>query len=518
MRNFTLLLIGGLLSSGIAHGQTKAENRTLIGNRTSTDVMYQMPGSQNSQPKTTSRFAVRTGETAAAIWKPYKEYGYEYNPSLQDPWVKTMEFTLDYDKRGNETFYQSADDERTYTTYDENNMKIETISQKKENGNWVSTERKTYKYDQNVHDFVIDQNYYSWDPVNEEWNNIYSHKYDIERDSEGRVTKKTKLLLYQGEYELIDRTEIVYGEDGKAKTYTLFEVKGYEKDGTPIIKESLRLENIEWENTNGQILHTHETFYSGDNRIKKATRYDNEELDSEIEVTYTAGKIDFKEVRTYAGGEEAEINTLTTLDDNGSFRGETQGFYDMNEDKMFTEDEMVFREYTIEMYNERKNVISSEEFASSEPEPDPEATMAPVTRVEPEEGMERVGGSLMTYTYGDRGEILEQIIEEWDYVEGVYEKIMKLVSTDFRDVTTGLETTLTESGNLVYSVSKDGIIEFSMEGMNSYAIYNVNGAAIVNAQAGGNAGSESIAQLPAGLYILKVMGTKGTETVKFLKR
>lgn len=518
MRNFTLLLVVGLLSSGVAHGQTKAENRTFTSRHASTDEMYQMPGSPNSQTKTTPRFVIRTGETAAPIWKPYKEYGYEYNPTLQDPWVKTMEFTLDYDKRGNETFYQSEEDERTYTTYNENNMKIETISQVRENGIWLNVEKKTYKYDQFVHDFVIGQNYYSWDPVNEEWINRYSHKYDIERDSEGRVTKKTKLLLYQGEYELIDRTEIVYGEDGKAKTYTLFEVKGYEQDNTPIIVESLRLENIEWENTNGQILHTHETFYSGDNRIKKATRYDNEELDSEIEVTYTAGKVDFKEVRTYAGGEEAEINILTTLDDNGSFRGESQGFYDMNGDKIFTADEMVFRGYTIQMYDERKNILSSEEFASLEPEPEPEATMAPGTRVEPEEGMEKIGGSLMTYTYGDRGEILEQIMEEWNYDESIYEKKMKMVSTDFRDVTTGLETTLTKSGKLTYSVTKDGVMEFSMEGMNGYAIYNMNGAAIVNAQAGGNAGSESIAQLPAGLYILKVMGTKGTETVKFLKR
>lgn len=70
MRNFTLLLIGGLLSSGLAHGQKKADNRLFVGNRVATEVMYQMPGSKSSQLQNTYR-STRASETA--IWKPYKE-------------------------------------------------------------------------------------------------------------------------------------------------------------------------------------------------------------------------------------------------------------------------------------------------------------------------------------------------------------------------------------------------------------------------------------------------------------
>lgn len=521
MRHFTLLLIGGLLSSGLAHGQQKAENRTFIGSRAHSEVMFQMPGSQNVPMKPTSQFNTRAGETA--ILKPYKEYGYEYNPALADPWVKTMEFTIDYDKKGNEIYYLSEESDgvyRTYTTYDENNMKTESITQEKDGDGetWLNLERRTYKFDKIVTDHVIEQSYYTWDPVNEDWKTGYSHKFDITRDAEGRVIKNTKLSLYQGEYEVLDYVDIAYGEDGKAKTYTLFELKGYEEDGTPILGESLKLDNIEWENTNGQILVTHEYLTLGENRLKKATRYDNGQITADITVTYTPGSRDFDELTIYANGEERKRQFLITLDDNGSYREEVQEFLDMDGDGKFTEDEIMYRGYMLEMCDENKNPISTEEFGSFEPEPEPEEMMSPSTRVEPEEGMERLGGTLTEYKYGENKEILELIMQGWNYEAGVYEPKMKKVSTDFRDVTTGLETTRTESGKLTYSVSTYGEMTFSMEGMNGYVIYSANGTSIVNAKTSGDTASESIANLPAGLYILKVTGTKGAETVKFLKR
>lgn len=339
-------------------------------------------------------------------------------------------------------------------------------------------------------------------------------------DAEGRVIKNTKLSLYQGEYEVLDYIEIAYGEDGKAKTYTLFDLKGYEEDGTPILGESLKLDNIEWENTNGQILVTHEYLTLGENRLKKATRYDNGQKTSDITVTYTPGSRDFDELTINANGEEAIRQFIITLDDNGSYREEIQEFFDMDGDGKFTEDEIMFRGFMLEMCDENKNPISTEEFASLEPElePEPEEMTSLSTGVEPEEGMERLGGTLTEYKYGENKEILELIMQGWNYEAGVYELKMKKVSTDFRDVTTGLETTQTESGKLTYSVTKDGVMEFSMEGMNGYAIYSVNGTSIVNASVNSSTASESIANLPAGLYILKVTGTKGAETVKFLKR
>lgn len=54
--------------------------------------------------------------------------------------------------------------------------------------------------------------------------------------------------------------------------------------------------------------------------------------------------------------------------------------------------------------------------------------------------------------------------------------------------------------------------------MNSYAICNINGNVIVNTKTKNDTETVSIADLPAGLYILKIIGTKGTENVKFMKR
>ena len=54
--------------------------------------------------------------------------------------------------------------------------------------------------------------------------------------------------------------------------------------------------------------------------------------------------------------------------------------------------------------------------------------------------------------------------------------------------------------------------------MNSYAFCNINGNVIVNTKTKNDTETVSIADLPAGLYILKIIGTKGTENVKFMKR
>ena len=61
-------------------------------------------------------------------------------------------------------------------------------------------------------------------------------------------------------------------------------------------------------------------------------------------------------------------------------------------------------------------------------------------------------------------------------------------------------------------------MELRMEGMNDYAVYGINGSAIVNAPTKGDTVTVPTADLPAGLYILKVTGIHGTESVKFMKR
>ena len=108
----------------------------------------------------------------------------------------------------------------------------------------------------------------------------------------------------------------------------------------------------------------------------------------------------------------------------------------------------------------------------------------------------------------------------WFYEPGAsqYLPMETYVSSEFLDVSTGMKTTQSKNGKLTYVFNKDGEVEFRMEGMNSYAICNINGNVIVNTKTKNDTETVSIADLPAGLYILKIIGTKGTENVKFMKR
>lgn len=523
MRNFTLLLISGLLCSSINYAQT--------------DQTYTRPNADpaKSGELIMNRFTKSVGNVKSnenSIWRPKSEIVYMCDPEGENPdieWFEVISAQYTYDERGNVLSIESEDLEgepgesrnKTLTKYDAHNNIIERVKQVEKEGELVNEEKTEFEYDDIVTDFVIRKTTYEWDDVNNDWKRNYEHQKQITRDAKNNITQiLIKVLNYDGvTFADHDRTDIAYDEaTGKAKTWTIYTIY----DDGPA--ESLRFDNIIWENTNGQIVESNDQFVLGNNRIKEAKLFREGNEVGTYSATFTGEKdfvctINTNQINKETSKEEyvSEVHTYQILNEKGDLR---EGFIyktDLNADKIFTDDEITGSNYKMWKYDEKGNLIMSAAFSPAETGEVASLSLDPIA---PEPGMEQTDGEMTEYTYNEYGEATSRIVYMWFWEPGggQYLPLEKYVTSDFYDVTTGLETTRTESGKLTYSVSTDGEMTFSMEGMNGYVIYNANGTSIVNAKTSGSTASESIANLPAGLYILKVTGTKGAETVKFLKR
>ena len=525
MKNFTLLLISGLLYSGFSYAQT--------------DQIYTRPNEKTAKApeKKISQFMKPVNKTTRnndnSIWRPKTEVCFACDPedeSDEITWYEDNIIQYTYDKYGNVTVFEQESVEaeegekrsRTFIKYNDNQKVIERIEQHETDGILVNHQKTEFDYDNIVTDFVTRRATYNWDEVKNEWVKNYEHKKLITRDSNNNITQiLVKLLNYDGEsYIDRERTDIIYDEvTGKAKTW-INSTNDY-GDG---MQEGIKYDNIVWENTNGQIIETNEQFVTGNNRIKEAKVFKGGKEVGTYKTVFT-GKEDFEctinVTQTNSDSEEeyvSNVHTYKILNENGDQREELIYKVDANGDGVFTNDEIVEQQYLIWKYDDKGNqIISAGFFPMEEEEPVATFTASPVT---PDPGWEQTDGEMTEYTYNEYGEIVSRVVYMWFYEPGAsqYLPMEKYVSSEFLDVSTGMKTTQSKNGKLTYVFNKDGEVEFRMEGMNSYAICNINGNVIVNTKTKNDTETVSIADLPAGLYILKIIGTKGTENVKFMKR
>lgn len=525
MKNFTLLLISGLLYSGLGYAQT--------------DQIYTRSNEKTAKApeKKISQFMKPVNKTTRnnnGVWRPQTEVCFYCDPedeSGEITWYEDNITKYTYDKYGNITFFERESVEaeegekrsRTFLKYNDNHMTIERIEQNETDGVLVNYKKTEFDYDNIVTDFVTRRATYNWDEVKNEWIKDYEHKKLITRDGNNNITQiLVKLLNYDGEsYTDIERTDVIYDEaTGKAKTW-INSANEY-GDG---MQEGIKYDNIIWENTNGQIVETNEQFVLGNNRIKEAKIFKEGKEVGTYKTVFT-GKEDFECTIniTQMNNETSEneyvsnVHTYKILNENGDQREELIYKVDANGDGVFTNDEIVEQQYLIWKYDDKGNqIISAGFFPMEEEEPVTTFTTSPVT---PDPGWEQTDGEMTEYTYNEYGEIATRVVYMWFYEPGAsqYVPTEKYVSSEFLDVSTGMKITRSKNGKLTYAVSKNGEMEFCMEGMNGYAIYNINGSIIVNAKTENDTENVSIANLPAGLYILKVTGTKGMENVKFMKK
>lgn len=394
----------------------------------------------------------------------------------------------------------SSDEERTLTRYDSYNNPIEIVKQIHVSNEWIDTEKTVYAYDNVVTDYRIEVTKYIWNGKTKKWEQNYSHKKIITRNSNNYVTRISIMLYNSEEYEEIEKTEITY-TDGElpADTWAFYQLDFNENEELTM-QEKIRYDKIKWETSDGQILDASDGFVLGKNKIKYAqVKYEGEPYGTLTTTFNSENNRDFKCIIASADGLEEEEHSLTQTDDNGSYKEEFIIRIDMDEDGTLDAEEIMEQQYMAVTYDDHKNITEEAIYMMEENE------------------ILQEGGNKYLYTYGEHNLPTEMIIQEWNYDNGDYENMIKIESYDFYDVVTSISTLATDK-NIRYAFS-DHQLEVTMKGMKSYKIYNQNGMEVLGKKGTlHNNVSIPLDGLSRGIYMLVVQTDHVTEAVKFIKR
>lgn len=369
-------------------------------------------------------------------------------------WIDDATYDLTYDKKGNvltQTETYETDVTKTVYEYDENSMETsETVYVGETGGELENSSRLVRAYDGKVASLIVSSEEYTW---LDDWTLINAgrtYKREVSRDDSGNVTGTTLQDYYDGEYMDMEGSAITYGEDGKATTWESKRMSNY---GSLITY--LSFSDIVWDCTDGQIVTLdYNDFFSGNNRIASAIYSDTEGgVDASVVATYGENGA-YSYYMQPEGYDMRDVYTRTADDENGSYTLVADYYTDMNGDGEYTDDEIDFSDKTVITYDAHGN-LTSELYYSDD---------------------ELYAGMKYEYTYNaDSDYPAEAIHYEYDERSGDFEPMLKVVSTDFVDVATGIETV---SGN--YAAAPQ-------------AVYNLQGAKVAS----------SVRQLPAGIYIVK---------------
>lgn len=508
MKKFTLVLIATLICSAAVFAQKKTTAPHRLKHS------FQLGKSKTPlQTKPARTKSMRTLAATNSRWEPTHEKEYFY---MDGEWEEGGDYYYTYDAKGNiesDTYCDGESKQQTILTYNENNKVVRQLEKVAEGeGEWVNSTLKEVAYDPQVPSLVVRNDNYYWDEDAQDWARSYNcYKRDVVRDAAGNVTQVDVMLFYDGAYENNQRITVTY-TDGKASTYRQQVVEYFEEDGTPIWSEYAYLTDIEWENTDGQIVEDWSNLFDGNNRIKSANLRDGDAIIGTIKATYTAGKRDYTFEMFYPADEfyYADLTrvSLEQKDENGSLCFVSASYSDENEDGEFTENEMYDYTKAIEGYDDHGNQVLYEEYMFGE-----NATI------------EQAAGTRTTYTYGEEhGGRTEMIVEEWEgsYDEndmllgGEYVPYFRIVADTHTEVTGIRPIGSAGSAELQFRVNGN-TLAFGMDGMQGYTLYNLQGTPVAQGRAEGQA-AINLGNCPAGAYILKAEGPHGTvKTARVLK-
>jgi len=400
--------------------------------------------------------AKRSAETSFML--PTHEQTYLYEDG---EWMDDTTYDLTYDKNGNvltQTETNETDVTKTVYEYDANNMETsETVYKGYTGGELENSSRLLKAYDNKVTNFIVLSEEYTW---TDDWTLINAgrtYKKEVTRNDAGAVTATTLQDYYDDEYMTLEGSAITYGEDGKA---TLWESKRTSNYGGLITYISL--DEIVWDRTDGQIVTlNYDDFFSGNNRIASAIYSDTEGgVDAQVEATYGENGA-YTYYMQPEGYDQRDVYIRTADDDNGSYTLVANYYFDKNGDGEYTDDEIDFSDKTVITYDEHGNMTSELYYSDDE----------------------LYSGMKYEYTYNaDSDYPAEAIHYEYNEDTGEFEPMLKVISTGFINVTTGIKTI---NGN------SDAATQ---------AVYNLQGVKV----------AASASQLPAGIYIVK----NGNQTKK----
>lgn len=471
--------------------------------------------------------AKRAAETETPkLWRPKSE---EHFVMEEGEWLDDGATTFTYDKAGNiltETIDFDGVLTRITYTYNENNKKTSEVEESKEGeeDEWTYDLKTVYTYDEVLPNLMTSKMEYAWDDVEENWvpnNSRQSQKRDVTRDAKGNITSIELSTSYGGEEWVIDqRTDITYDETTNKAICFDYRQRNWNVTDAAVYGDPTRYKNIEWENTDGQIIAEDlMECILGANRFKSADLYEVkgevETLTDHIVVTYVEGKDDFVLTKTSANGVKQTVGTYKITDENGSYFFTTSEYEKPEVEEPETEPEaqdldnadkdayeLVNMEYETIEYDKYGNMVLDEGGMTT-----------------PEDEREIMFGTRYVYTYDEeKGVPTELVSEMYEFYEpeepvdpdesddtiepaaadddnvadddqevmGGYEPYDKIVYYDYYDVITAIN-------QVVSNISAK-----------ASAIYNLQGVAV----------DRNAKNMPAGVYVVK----QGDRVQKMIKR
>ena len=400
-------------------------------------------------------------------------------PTQEEEWiyedgefVKYGDYYYSYDKVGNITRNVYEDETAavaTDYTYNENNKKITILETYSESGKpYENSSKRLIEYDNIVTDVITESQSYTWSE--NDWllvSDGHTYKRVITRNEKGNVENVEIYTYFMEEYHLQMRSTIKYNNDGLAEEF-IYEELTYSATGDLVMNEVYRLKDLVWYRTDGQILVLDDYtlfFTEGNNRLRKASLYTNDELYCKYEATYSENG-DYSCKVIFDGDVlSEEVITKTITDDNGSYTTLYEAYEDADGNGKLTESEAVYCEkavVTIDQYGR----ISEEIYYMDD---------------------EVMYGVQYGYTYSpEYGSYpIEQVFSEYDLELMMYVPFLKIVGKNFIDVA---------GVNAVNSDTFDG----------ETIIYNLNGTQI----------NVPENRLQPGIYIIK----NGNKTFKKVVR
>lgn len=427
-------------------------------------------------------------EAATPLWRPVSETDYMHDGA---DWMELGTVTFKYDNRGNCT-EELVDEEgwlsKTETTYDEYNSPVLILKTDSEDGEtWNNSEKRTYTYDSKVHDFFTERIGYNWSE--DEWVKNYSWETNsITRNDDGNIIEVMKSLPLASELKPAYKSVWNYGTDGKANEYFYYVI---ENDTEWSLYDDLSYKDIVWEKTDGQMTVFGDLLdlTEGENLIKSAVVYYNDQPDGHYLVEYSNGGHDFFVKETTNNiNEVGRTMAMETIDDNGSLRLTTTEYFD-----------------------EEGNILTAPVYIDvQEAIMDSHGNMISFTEKETYEGEEElIAATKYTYTYDANGNPMEVVSEEYDYDTEEYFPSERIVYGEYIDVTTGVANVTAET-----AWSFDGTtVSATASGVTALTVYNLQGTALVRTAADGTSATVSLSNLLPGIYLIHAEGTSSTYRV-----
>ncbi len=228
-------------------------------------------------------------------------------------WVPEDTYTYIYDTAGNVTTELAEDLEgefaRTVSEYNDNGMVTLKETLVSSDGiNFQNSKKSEFEYDPILTKVITERNELMW--YMDEWCQVGNcYKRIITRNEDGNITSVVIAVLFNGIYDPTQRLTITYGEDGTA-TEISEQVLNYDYESQEYFwEQSIRISNIVWENTDGQIYDAEDLFL-GNNRIKTAHYDDIDDISMDIVVEYDAESPAYK--ITMDGSLDVEYLTAVT--------------------------------------------------------------------------------------------------------------------------------------------------------------------------------------------------------------